>query len=831
MAARHRVASRQVKRVAVVATATATVSALTVGTLPGPNAIETASERAVRLSAAISLLPTHDKVPDITGGMGSMVYNDGQALADELSRALVNGINVAAAVQAAGIDPKSLLNKLLAQLPANLLPGIIKALAVELPILDQLSLIPGLTAVLDPVLGALGLTVDNTLTGLLTLIGLDTSNPLNLSNILDLAGVHVVTAGSAFSALKMLGLDLGWTPATPNSVAQQIDDSPYLNVGVHGLLESLAAKLNDTNDPPILGVGPLRLLIGQFLGGLTSVIPDVIAARVIPTIGVGLGAFSAAMAYQQVIADLQNQPGAPGVGGDVLGSLTVLPMILINNPGRPDGGLFARFGALAALFGIDTVNPTTSLTGVGGLGGITPVGLHLGGANVLPVMVDATYEYEPLSDFASWPNAFTLVNNLSAALSPTYIMRGLTLAGLVPQLTDIITDAANNATPSNPLSVNAYLTLQSKTLPMLEPLYLASDFLNLIGMAPMAQMSLHLANALAPALSILTNIGYSNVEQNPDGTYTRNFDSANVETPFLSFANIDYGRALSDSWNALMGGIQKEFFSGNPTAAGPNVLSNLISALLDGSLLGGTGGSGGALGGLANPLGGLLNAVTGVVNNVVGGLLGGLGLGGLGAGLGLGANSTAAAITPTAANAVPKVDAQTSRLSLASVAEKSTDTAQSGAQTDPAAKTDPTAASDSTGKVDPTTPSTGTTTDQGTTDQGATDQGSTDAGTDGPAPAAGDQSTGPKHAKPEGQNEPGRRAAPTAQPRHAKPDADSGSSTSGKPSLNVVRNSTNASPTKEKTGTTGAKTGGNGSASTAASEAGGGSESGASDAA
>ena len=114
------------------------------------------------------------------------------------------------------------------------------------------------------------------------------------------------------------------------------------------------------------------------------------------------------MAYDQVIADLKNQPGGAAYTGTnpLLGSLTLLPMVLVNNPARPDGGMFARFGPLAALFGIDTVNPRTEVTGSGGLFGddLAPLGLHLGGANVLPIMIDATYEYQAMSDFASWPN-------------------------------------------------------------------------------------------------------------------------------------------------------------------------------------------------------------------------------------------------------------------------------------------------------------------------------------------------------------------------------------------------------------------------------------------
>src|SRR5688500_17807380 len=117
MAARHRKARQRAGKVAVVATATATVSALTMGAAPAPQPTKAVSQEAVDLAAAIRLLPNSSQVPDITGGLGTVVYNGGQAIGDQLVRAVVNGINLAALAQAAGVDPRSLLNSLLAELP------------------------------------------------------------------------------------------------------------------------------------------------------------------------------------------------------------------------------------------------------------------------------------------------------------------------------------------------------------------------------------------------------------------------------------------------------------------------------------------------------------------------------------------------------------------------------------------------------------------------------------------------------------------------------------------------------------------------------------------
>lgn len=836
MAARHRKARQRARNVAVVATATATVSALTMGAAPAPQPTKAVSQEAVDLAAAIRLLPNSSQVPDITGGLGTVVYNGGQAIGDQLVRAVVNGINLAALAQAAGVDPRSLLNSLLAELPANLLPGIISALALDLPVLDTvLDQVPGIGQLLADVLDALGLdeAVDGSLTGLLALIGLDLSNPLNLSNLLDLAGVNIVTAGPTFSVLKMLGLDLGWTPSFPNSVANEINGSPYLEVGANGILTNLLDRLND--NPLIDVIDPLGLLrngLSNAIEGLTGNIPDVLDLRVVPTVGIGLGAFAAAMAYEQVLADLDFQPGgALHEFGDnpLLGSLTLLPMVLINNPARPDGGMFARFGPLAALFGISTVNPTTQVSSSGGLGG--PLGTSVGGANLVPILIDATYEYQPLSDFASWPNPFTLGNNAAAALLPTYMLRGLTLEGLDEQVIDLINEAVGEATElNNPLALNLYLTLQSKTLPMLEPLYLASDFLNIVGLSPLAQIPMRLANALAPALSILTNIGYSNVVRNADGTYTRDFTDAGVETPFLSFANIDYGRALSDSFNALLGGFQKEFFSGNPTQGTPNVLRNLLDALLKGNLLGGTGAvpSGQTPGTVTNPLAGLLGGLTGVINNLLGGLLGG----------GIGAAATPLAASTLNANLdaadIPAADATFSKLSISggagdetvSEAAESSEEGTEGEAEEGQTEEGQAAEGDGTA-VTPEAPADEETTDEEAAEDEVVAETPSGDETESAAeePAAEEESAGPKHAKPEGEDEPEESSVdePTT-PKHAKPDVDTSTGaaveeSTKKPSLNVVRDTANASSPADKPGPASSTTAGGGDKEASATDA------------
>ena len=613
MAGKHRAKKARRFSVAMVSAATATATALTVGVEPAPDPANRTAADDIDLAAAIQLLPDSGQYPnaktypDLTGGLGSAVNDASQAVADQFARAVVNGLSLTALAQAAGIDPQSLVNGLLADLPAGLLAPILASLGQSIslpvlgPVLDGLNL-EYLTEVFELI--GLPAVTNQTLTGVLALIGWNLNDPLNLAG-LNVPGLNVVTAGPTFAVLKMLGIDLGWVPTQPNSVADEINGSPYLELGADGVLDMIFAKLNGQNPGGPLGtllgslglggltqlLGNLTQLINQIRNPITDSIPDLLHARVVPSVGIGLGAFAIAMAYQQVIDDLANQPGGSnytaltGEVNPILGSLTVLPMILVNNPGRPDGGMFARFGPLAALFGIDTVNPRTELTGEGGLLGNDAdlLGLHLGGANVLPILVDVSYEYQPMSDFAAWPNPVTLANNLAAALMPTYMLRGLQLDGLGDQVGEQLGAALGDVAAGKPLALNLYLTLDSATLPLLEPLYLTADALNVVGLSPFAQVPMRLANALAPALSILTDLGYSNVKRNPDGTYTRDFSDPGEEVPFMSFPDVDPIQAMGDVLNALVAGFVKEL-GPNPTPGTPNALKTLLDAVLGGDL-------------------------------------------------------------------------------------------------------------------------------------------------------------------------------------------------------------------------------------------------------
>ncbi|KXW74791.1 hypothetical protein JL15_26050, partial [Mycolicibacterium phlei DSM 43071] len=600
-------AKKATQKATAIGAATATATVL-IGAAPPPD--DKAADFELRTSdtnllAAVNPWPRPDQFPDITGGLGTMGYNFTQDLLEFVSRAVVENLNLAALTQAAGLDLNSVLESLLGN-PDFLVDGVLGPVLGAVPIglgpilVDVISLVLGdvlaelvVDTVVVPALNLLGFTDANGVTDLLrilNLVGLDLSDPLNLAK-LDIPGLNVITASPVFSALKLLGVDLGWVPSLPNAVARDINGTEYLELGVVGLLELLTERLANSGLDPLNLISGLNDLIGDLLG---PVLPDLVHLRVPVTVGIGMGAFAIATGYDQVLAELAKQPGGSNYSGTdpVLGSITILPMLLALNPARPNGGLFSRFYPLASLLGINTVNPETQVESDGGLP-LLPFGLSLGGANLLPILLDVGVQYHPLNDLAAWPNPFSLANNLAAALLPTYILRGLSLEGVTDDLLDQVTDALGGALGGNNLALNLYLTLGARTQPILEPLYLLSDVISLMTFGVLATNPIGgLANALAPALQALNNLGYTDVVRNPDGTYTRTLDEAGIPTPFFSFpSGINPIQAAVDVMNLLVRGFYKEFFSGNPTGPTPNVISNLLR-ILSGDILGGLLGDG-----------------------------------------------------------------------------------------------------------------------------------------------------------------------------------------------------------------------------------------------
>lgn len=389
------------------------------------------------------------------------------------------------------------------------------------------------------------------------------------------SGVNVPVGNLLFGALQPLIGDLA------DNLSGQLQGNVSDLVG--GLVES--------------GTGSIGDALNQAVDGAIGAIPDqeIASVRIPIIIGTGMGAFSAGAAYRDVLAQLSAQPGGIDYAGTnpLLGSLTILPAILLNNAGRANGGIMARFADLFQLLGIDGITPDVAIGSSGG----TPIGdtgLSLGGANLVPVKVDATVQYQLMSDFAAWANPLTLLNNLAAGALPTYMLRGIDAGAAVGQLTDALEALVGDLADQESPNTNIYLTVRSNTLPMLEPLYLVGDALRLVGLAPVANIVNGLANALSPALTSLVNLGYSDAFFNEaTGAYERTLDTAATPVRFGAMPNVDWNQVLPNVLRQFAGGFHTAMTTDNNTA--PNALSGI------GDLLGGN---------IDKVLGGLLDVPT-----------------------------------------------------------------------------------------------------------------------------------------------------------------------------------------------------------------------------
>ena len=210
-----------------------------------------------------------------------------------------------------------------------------------------------------------------------------------------------------------------------------------------------------------------------------------------------------------------------------------------------------------------------------------------------------------LSDFAAWPNPFSIANNLMGFLLPTYILRGVDASNLTPQLTTQLTGHSEQV-GTGPLALNLYLTLPRTACRCSSRSTCLTDLTNLLTLGAFPNPLGTLANALSPALTSLVNLGYTDVKRMPDGTYVRTLDQAGDPSAFFSFPDVNWAQVPGDIVNLLVKGFTKEFFSGNPTPGTPNAITGVFKLLS--SILGG--GGFGSFGGIAD----LINAIVGGLN-------------------------------------------------------------------------------------------------------------------------------------------------------------------------------------------------------------------------
>ena len=331
----------------------------------------------------------------------------------------------------------------------------------------------------------------------------------------------------------------------------------HINLGYAPMLPTVLA--DSINAFPFAGFAPVVATFKRQPGGS-------LGAAILG--GSGLGAYNAGLAYEALLASAAgNTPAGypPLVPGGTVNSLTGescsigptcvqatnvtnLAVAEVNNPGTPNGGLFARFAPILNVFGVSGVSrsgESASSTGLA-LNAVT-VGLALG--------------YNAVSDFPATLNPVSLLNSVVATLLPTHLLSGTSLAGD----SDSEIYAKLGALATLNVSSSTYSTLVSADLPLLEPLRVPSRIVNAVFGALGLPLNLGtpLADALQPALSILVNTGYTDVQTPTDGgLYNRTYDQSGTYVPLLSQAPLtlaEWRQVPGDVARALVVGFQDAF--------------------------------------------------------------------------------------------------------------------------------------------------------------------------------------------------------------------------------------------------------------------------------
>ena len=343
------------------------------------------------------------------------------------------------------------------------------------------------------------------------------------------AAAGVFTTGPIFRALDAVGVDI----------------TDFLPPEVQAILDTLGVSIENV---PANSVDIYNAINGVSFGLTRS--------RSGAVVGLGLGSSATSHAYQALIASSQGDtpegydPLVPG--SRLLPNRTNLVFFLIRNPGRPNGGLCARFAPLAALFGVDTVTPP---------GGRVPDSVD--GIDLNAGMIDVTWAYDVLSDAPVTLNPVSWANSIAASIFLTNLLGGVQVAGDDPETALlnaglILTGGLVGVTPTGQTS---YITLVPNDLALLEPMRLPVRVINAV---TGWNLGTPLADAIQPAVQILVDIGYPDVVREPDGTYHRTYDTAGTPTPLLSEFPLDspaaYLQVPFDVVRALVRGFQDVFF-------------------------------------------------------------------------------------------------------------------------------------------------------------------------------------------------------------------------------------------------------------------------------
>ncbi|MCV7322937.1 PE-PPE domain-containing protein [Mycolicibacterium confluentis] len=240
-------------------------------------------------------------------------------------------------------------------------------------------------------------------------------------------------------------------------------------------------------------------------------------------------------------------PAYTEIPGGVI-DLHLFTLTLLRNPGRANGGLYARFAPIyQELTGVNPVSPDSQNVLPEGLEGLDIAKLLLGEGGapniqlddlgnlvavmesadgkpmVITIKTDLTWEYDLLSDAPVTASPVAWANSAVAALL------AVNLASALVNYEDSGLDFNSYTGPDGTI----YGTVTLDELPLLSPIRLVAGAL---GTATGTDINTPLADALEPLLKTLTNVSYTDWERvvEADGTitYDRTLDQMHVPTLF-----------------------------------------------------------------------------------------------------------------------------------------------------------------------------------------------------------------------------------------------------------------------------------------------------------
>lgn len=394
------------------------------------------------------------------------------------------------------------------------------------------------------------------------------------AQLLGITPENVITAAGGLTGNTELA-------ATVNTLLKLLDDVSPIEAGVKGPLPSDVYDAVNGLDYTFTGLSKMFGLgdDNSFVNWIVKHVPVLNQRRDI-ILSESLGGLTTSLAYRDMINAVQSDDAGwkEGVTGQWL--------IMINNPSRPGGGLFALATPFTNLFGLNLTTPDAgSYTNEDANGGrITKV--------LNTSILDITWAYNPLSDVPTTLNPLAWANSAAAGVFLTYLLpdegnnignhvlpKLLTGIGdgvkvmidptggqgtdMIPVLGDLLKlfnvtflDFPGNAT---------YITYDSGNLPLLEPFRMAPHLLNLV---PGVDIPTPLTDSVEDALRMMVNMGYQDVD--PD-SLERTFDKAGEQaylwhSPLTPTQQLN---AVQTVFNALVDGVQENAL--NPEAWTPKL--------------------------------------------------------------------------------------------------------------------------------------------------------------------------------------------------------------------------------------------------------------------